>query len=57
MSVTYKIKKESLYNNDSSEMTRVIEDNLNNPSLMNLLTICLQTMICEINTRAEEDKQ
>lgn len=57
MSVTYKIKKESLYNNDSSEMTRVIVDNLNDPYFSNLLTICLQTMICEINTRAEEDKQ
>ncbi len=57
MSVTYRIKKESLYNNDSSEMTRVKEGSFNETSYLNKLILSIQEMICEINSKAKEKKQ
>ena len=54
MSVTYKIKKNDLYINNTSEMTRSIngdaEDNYTNS--LNLLILSIQEMLCEKNSKA-----
>lgn len=57
MTVTYKIKKKSLYEGSPYRTTKTKDDTIGDVNNLNLLVVAIQAMISEKNSRVKETKQ